>query len=491
MTVLLTFVFHFLSSAQIYYYKVITNYNHNVSNIQLFETNNRYFLISSGLCENFSCEEVIEINENAEYLWKTGLDKIAITPQTSFLYQDTIFLSGRNSPENDRTVFYKISLLDSFISRNEIVANSLLYDRFNVLNCLLYKNKIILTGQAIKDEKSFGIIMVLDKSLTVEAIISDQSEDYQSIVIQSSIGLDSLLTCFYYQVNRLAPGQVRRIVKYNDAFRPVWTYTSDTLYTNISYPNGIVLNDGRVVYVDYKPTWPTGLDGLKCLDTLTKQTSWRFDYPFQPSWGRKLFTVKQLRNGDIICTGKYTTKATTPRIEGSPYMMRIDTRGNMLWERAYVEIAPDGRDKGGSLWDVLELDNGDLMAVGYVTNINKWDPLLIRTDADGCIDQGTTNCPQVQIIDLMSGTVDEIGEDVVSIYPNPSYEGNVTIDIPNYDNTVKYSYSVQSSDGGAVNVGTLSQKVNALSLDMPSGLYIVSLLQDGKPILNQKWIVIR
>ncbi|MBL0098970.1 MAG: hypothetical protein IPP49_02090 [Saprospiraceae bacterium] len=62
--------------------------------------------------------------------------------------------------------------------------------------------------------------------------------------------------------------------------------------------------------------------------------------------GRKLYTVKQLKNGDIICTGKYTTKASTPRIEGSPYMIRLDKDGILIWGVAYVERSvPDGKIK--------------------------------------------------------------------------------------------------------------------------------------------------
>lgn len=76
-------------------------------------------------------------------------------------------------------------------------------------------------------------------------------------------------------------------------------------------------------------------------------------------------------------------------------------------------------------------------------------------------------------------------------YPNPSYEGNVTIDIPDYDHNDEYSYSVQSTSVGCVNKGTLSQKVSELSLNIPSGLYLVTLLKNGKPMLNQKWVVVR
>jgi hypothetical protein len=41
------------------------------------------------------------------------------------------------------------------------------------------------------------------------------------------------------------------------------------------------------------------------------------------------------------------------------------------------------------------------------------------------------------------------------------------------------------------NTGLLIQKVSDLSLNVSSGVYFVSLIQEGKLINTQKWIVIR
>ncbi|MBP6236801.1 MAG: T9SS type A sorting domain-containing protein [Saprospiraceae bacterium] len=79
---------------------------------------------------------------------------------------------------------------------------------------------------------------------------------------------------------------------------------------------------------------------------------------------------------------------------------------------------------------------------------------------------------------------------LINFYPNPSYAGDLIIDIPDYDNHV-YSYSIQSASGVIVNKGLLNQKVSDLSLDISSGVYFVSLIQEGKLINTQKWIVIR
>ena len=159
--------------------------------------------------------------------------------------------------------------------------------------------------------------MSIDSSMHIDTIIIDTTQEI-STIWDDFIGPDSLLTCFYHQVNKFWPNQARRIIKYDADFNQVWYYTSDTLGVNTSFPYGTILRDGRIAFVDFNPGCPTGLNALRCLDTITKQNSWMFSFQNVQSWVRKLRSVKQLRNGDIICTGEYTTKATEPRIEGSP-----------------------------------------------------------------------------------------------------------------------------------------------------------------------------
>ena len=77
------------------------------------------------------------------------------------------------------------------------------------------------------------------------------------------------------------------------------------------------------------------------------------------------------------------------------------------------------------------------------------------------------------------------------LYPNPSYIGELTIDIPNYEAELNYSFIIQAASGVVISRDKLFQKVNELSLEVQSGVYVVSLLKDGKAVINQKWIVIR
>ena len=457
-------------NGQDYFYVSNNTFGRTAVNYQCLQHKNRIFTFTSRLCEVRECGTVAEVDDLGKIIWTLELPNTDLAPQSSCIFNDTLYVSGNYSPGVGITSLHKISL-DGILQKSYLFSDpQKKIDRSLIQTLTRFKEKFIITGQAYIGEQSKGIVISIDELMTLDTIILDTTIE-NSTIWNNFVGPDSLLTCFYYQVNKFWPNQVRRIIKYDADFNQVWTYTSDTLGVNRTFPYGTVLRDGRLAFVDFKPGWPSGLNALRCLDTITKQNSWMFTYPFIQSWVRKLRSVKQLRNGDIICTGEYTTKATEPRIEGSPYMMRLDSTGKLLWERSYVEIALDGEDKGGSLWDVIELDNGDLMAVGFVTNNRKWDPLIIRTDHRGCMDDGTTNCPTVRIIDLRSGVEDVItGDTAIKIYPNPS-SGMVTVNLPE-----KYEgyYCVYNNLGQVILQGKISGE-RLLHIDLSSQLGLLVL----------------
>jgi hypothetical protein len=217
------------------------------------------------------------------------------------------------------------------------------------------------------------------------------------------------------------------------------------------------------------------------LDTITKKTIWQYDFPNIDNYGRYVLKTKQLKNGDLLISGYYSNITQQPTIKDSPWLMRIDKNGKKIWEHTYVEILPNNQSKAGALWDAIELDNGDIIACGFVSNNNKWDPLLIRTDADGCIDRGQANCPQVQIIDLMSGAVDVIGEDVVTISPNPA-STYIMINTP-----LQSLYEIYSIHGQSILKGVVSSDEIDVS-NLRSGMYLVKITDTKGRVIVRKLI---
>lgn len=482
-TLLLGFIYN-SGESQSYYYKNLNSIGSGTLYQIIGGKNQFYITVQSSCNQAYSCGILSAIDENGNILWKTIIEHSDIASNSCLIMNDTIYISGNYSPFNNKTQIHKINSDGKILYHNLINDSLHRYSAFNVGDMNWFDGKLVLTGQSFVDGKSKAIIMKVNKNLTLDEIKIDTTKE-QSLLRDAIIGPDSFLTCFIDQSNKSRPFDMRRIEKYDKNLNLVWKYIPDTLLSNPIKLYGTVLENGNIFYTYFTWGHPTGLPNFRCIDTLTKKTLWQYDFPLISSHARTVFRTKQLKNGDILITGKYTTKASEPRIGDSPWLMRIDQNGNRKWERAYVEIASDGEDKTGALWDAIELDNGDLMAVGFVRNNGKWDPLLIRTDADGCIDQSTPSCPTVQIIDLMTGAVDFIGDKKTVIIPNPASD---YIILKNEDLVFPVGYHMYTHTGQLISSGQtdMSGSVNINSLT--SGLYLLNISDQNGKTESIRWV---
>ncbi|MBK9735933.1 MAG: hypothetical protein IPO92_13635 [Saprospiraceae bacterium] len=158
------------------------------------------------------------------------------------------------------------------------------------------------------------------------------------------IGQDGLYTAFYYLDEYTYKINYRKLVKYDSNFNTVWSYTSDSLIRNESYIKGCELLDGRIAFVYGHPKLSSGLNSVRCVN-LDSTISWQYDWKSTATWKRKIRRLKVLRNGDILGCGEYAATVGNFRVDGSGFMFRLDSDGKLLWEHAYVEVAPDGEDK--------------------------------------------------------------------------------------------------------------------------------------------------
>jgi hypothetical protein len=391
-------------------------------------------IISMGKkCEFWECSEVTNFDYLGNIIWNTEFIHTDVGSSTLMLQKDTLYVGGNYYPDQAKSVINRLTT-DGVMIDEHVYTDPLNRISDNLMNQLLSNNQgIYLSGGTYVNGVTRATIYSIDQEMKLKEILIDTS-GYASSISDAHFGPDAQLTYFIRQSEVFAPRDRRRIEKYDQDLKLVWKYQppDSLLYLgNDIYLHGTVLRNGNIFFTYYKMGWNDRLPNLRCIDTLTKTTTWEFDFPNISSHEREILRTKELKNGDILISGSYSTLATTPKIRSSPWLMLLDRNGNRKWERTFVELGSDGQDKTGTLWDAIELDNGDLMACGFVLNNNKWDPLLIRTDAYGCIDQGQTNCPQVQIIDLMSGAVDEIGGKSLKVYPNPS-SGLFTIKIPEF-----------------------------------------------------------
>ncbi len=186
--------------------------------------------------------------------------------------------------------------------------------------------------------------------------------------------------------------------------------------------------------------------------------------------------------------GQYSEMEDDPRISDSPWLFRMTSSGNLLWERVYFEYdstwSQNGSSRIGNLFDFIELDNGDIMAVGNFRYSDN-DMLIMRVDSNGCLD--AEDCHEVNIL---STTKDiKLSQSKFTIYPNPVYE---EINIEFGTNQYVLNVEIQGITGRVVISGLLINGRAQMSLsDLKDGMYVIIVKNHGQVMVSGKFVKLR
>lgn len=82
---------------------------------------------------------------------------------------------------------------------------------------------------------------------------------------------------------------------------------------------------------------------------------------------KEILRLKQIKNGDIVGVGYYgDTRNDNPDYIQIPFIFRLSKDGTLKWLKAFYRDVklPNDNLVYGYFSDVVEMENGDLMAVG-------------------------------------------------------------------------------------------------------------------------------
>ncbi len=139
-----------------------------------------------------------------------------------------------------------------------------------------------------------------------------------------------------------------------------------------------------------------------------------------------------LKNGDVILIG-YSYYNGLPDVGSRGTIARISPNGKFKWWR-YIYDSKIMDYGGGSLFDGLELENGDLAFSGVAnTNFLGDNIWLLKTDSMGCV---TPGCTGYNIVLDPKTSVNNLTEDkevFFKLYPNPvKTEANISFYNPSH-----------------------------------------------------------
>ena len=447
---------------------------------QINEYNGKYFLSSAKACDNIKeCAFLSEIDILGNEIWRKNLDFLDITHRTTFIEDDTIYISGNEYFSEQKFILHKMTTDGDSVATFDVLSSDVPYTDMFLLAVKKFNNDIVLGGRGIYQDSMHTLMFVINENGSVDSVINPTSHTSSSKIWDITIDNENNLVVFFELKNRFQE-QVRKIIRFDENYNETWSYTSDSLLFNRSVTKGCVLEDNKIAYVNQHPN--RHFDSVHAINP-DSTISWIYDWPDVNYLEIKIHRLETLNNGDILGMGRTTNFENDPIIEGAPYIFRMSPDGELLWEKIFVEIDPeDGESKGGAIWDVEELENGDLLGTGYLRN-ESWDVLLFKTDDNGCINED--DCDKVSIIT----TTEELSDDYQSIklFPQPAVDNQVTLQVDQYIFSKELIIQCHDLQGRklAITIEQVNEQEYVIS-NLSKGVLILELVdKEGKRIVEK------
>ncbi len=448
---------------------------------QIVMYNGRLFINTATFC-GAECSYLTEIDSLGNILWKTDVPDIDIASGTMVIVHDTITTTGNNDPSN--TLFRMAHFTLDGEKRGptfEIEHPIEKYTNMFQLTLTYFSGKFVLSGSGRQGGIRKSLIFVANQIGIVDTLVALEPTDGYSVIWDSSIDQQGRLTT-YHQVE-FAHSEVnyRKIFKFDSSFDTVWTYTSEFNDHNYIIPYGCELADGRQILTFVNPQGSPVLYSVRAINA-DGTVDWQHDYPTTGTQSRYILRLKCLSNGDILGSGQFGDLNQSTDIYGAPWLFRMSPEGELLWERAYIEIDSNTMQaRVGSFFDFVELENGDLLAVGNL-KYDDDDMLIMRVDSNGCLYPDDCNLINV----ITAAEIPPITQNKFNVYPNPA-STILHIQIPDFFG--KFNYSIYNSTGQCKISGSITSNTSDVHVDdLPTGLYFLTVHKIGKLIGTKRFV---
>lgn len=462
-------------SAQDTYVKVI-DHDETRLGLQIVRYGDRYFIHSGGIYNNqHEGVVVMEIDLEANIIWEKHLPWIDVAPSSMIIKDDIITLSGNHNPDQTEFYLHEMSVDGGDSLTTHIIDDDRIdLERMFHLSTIHYQDKYLIAGSARLVDTAYAIIFVVDDTTgEVDSLfIPDQNERNTDIwdILEDKDG--NFVAFFNIRFNDNT--NIRTIKKYNSELEEIWSYTTESLFTNLSVPRGTELHDGRIAFTYGDPDGQHEKHAIRVINP-DMSVDWQYDWSEIVSVGTSLFNIETAKDGSIYAMGHHTKFIATPRIEMAPFIIKISPDGELIWERSYIELDEDGNNKTGLIFDVEELDDGTVMAIGRLRNDNG-DILIMRLDSEGCLIE---DCEAVSVF---TDTDDiEESDTEFSIYPNPTLD-QLNISSQKIYETIKL-YNI---DGRLQQTLGYDSTINVERLN--KGIYLIELVDINKKSQWSKFV---
>jgi hypothetical protein len=155
------------------------------------------------------------------------------------------------------------------------------------------------------------------------------------------------------------------------------------------------------------------------------------------------------------------------------WIVKYDNEGNKIWDRKYRHGQYDSDERSHLIQQIIELDDGSIIALGNILIPGESGAWLMKLDSDGCYED--QDCGE----NVVLATEDKVVANTLLSYsyPNPSASGqSVTFDIG--EEQIE-SISVYDMNGGLIKKQEVVTN-KGVTLNLKSGVYVLKISTGNK-----------
>ncbi len=179
--------------------------------------------------------------------------------------------------------------------------------------------------------------------------------------------------------------------------------------------------------------------------------------------------IKEIESGDIAIVGGNASH--NPNNKGEAWIMKLDAMGNVMWERIYGEYhIPNDSLKHSVFYNFKPTDDGGFAIVGSASKKNAptsqpSDSWLLKLDSFGCLVQG---CQLVGLENV------PYSKEAIKLYPNPAKE-QVQL---SHSRKIR-TYRIADYTGKLLQSGVYPEEGISIH-ELSPGVYIVQVLLEDR-----------
>lgn len=457
------------------YYEDIDNEGRSPRSI--VEKSGRFFMLSSGVCNNTQeCSVLLEFDGEGNIIWERKMGWLDIAQNTFIISGDTLVIAGNHNPAQEEFYLHYRSLSGDSIATHRISDPNQPMTNMFALGLSEFDNKYILTGTG-QDTSRASLIYSVHKDGTLDTLLAIDRTDANTTAYGMSVDSDGYLNVAI-QKNTLSVSDYRDYRKYDKDWNIVWNFTTEPISGSYLESKTMAeLDDDAIVYTN-RDLWND--DYIYKVDS-SGQELWNYQFGAgENKIGANIIRLKTTDEGDIIGGGWWfdSTDEYFPFfLDRVPFIFKMSTDGELIWQKAIVEedTLLFERAVAGIVNDLIELDNGDIMAVGR-WGLPDRKKMVIRLDSDGCI---KGQC--ADHFDVTSTGELSLQSDII-LYPNPVIDNQINV-VGLMENT-SYTFTIMDIHGRVILAQESRTVADLTAIQIPnskSGVYLLNIQDaDGR-----------